>query len=260
MNRETKKENQKARGKSVARLSPGCLRKSRTKTKESFMKKLIGILMLLLLLAPWGLARAQPAVIVAALDLTANYQSQAEAKKIIAGVISGLRSGDVFHLQTILERSYGPQGSVLRIQIPEPVAKPQNQYDRHGWIRYRQSLRSIRQAKINAIRKLAALKPTAAVKRDLYGALLAAEEKFNSESANAKRFLMIASNMRPSWHYTTLPKLEGVTVHAVAFSSGTDPDYVGRLKAQWRKVLLKTCLADSVGFFPVGVKYQLKLD
>ncbi len=219
-----------------------------------------GLVLWLMVQAIAGIANAEPAVVVAGMDLTATYNNQPEAKMIIAKVINSLRPGDVIHLHTIVKRSYGPESSVFRAEIPRPIDKPKNQYDRRGWFLYKQSLRKARLAKIWAIKSLAALKQTQALKRDLYGFLNAAEEKFNNEAPKAKRFLLIASTMQPSWHYQTLPDLAGVEIHVVGFSAGQDPDYVRRLVRSWKKVLLNSCHAKSVSFFPLGVNYQLKLD
>ena len=220
---------------------------------------LVGLAVLLILLVSGGVAWSKTVVAVG-LDLTATYRNQAEAKKVIAGLIVSLKPGDVLYLQTIVAKSYGPDCSVLRVEIPRPMERPKNKYARRQWAAYRASLGKIRAVKINAIRTLALLKPTQTKLRDIYGFLHAASDKLAAEPTKAKKLILVASNMRPSVQYKSNPNLKGVSVHIVAFSSGNDVDYVNRLKRTWRRILKKSFKAAEVRFFPVGVKYELAAD
>ena len=205
-------------------------------------------------------AAAKPAVIVGAIDVTRTYHQQNHAKQILARIIQSMRPGDVFHLLLISDHSYGPISWVLRVQMPDPGVKPESPYDRLAWAKYRKSLERIKQEKVRAIRTLALLKQTGTERRDVYGNLRMAEDLFARESPKAKKYLILASNLKPSFHYKSLPNLSGVTVHAVAFDPGWDADYSRRLVSNWKKVFLKSCGVQSVSFFPVGSLYQLKLD
>ena len=217
-------------------------------------------LSLVLMLLTSTAASAKPAIIVTAIDITRTYHHQNHAKQILARIIQSMRPGDVFHLLLISDRSYGPQSWVLRIQIPDPGAKPKNQYDRLAWANYRKSLQRVKTEKVKAIRTLALVRQTGTAKRDVYGALRMAEDLFKREAPKAKRYLILASSLKPSFHYKSLPRLSGVTVHAVAFDPGWDADVSRNLQRAWRKVFLNSCQADSVSFFPVGANYRLKLD
>ena len=137
-------------------------------------------------------AAAKPAVIVGAIDVTRTYHHQNHAKQILARVIQSLRPGDVFHLLLISDRSYGPKSWVFRAQIPNPGAKPTNDYDRLAWAHYRKSLQKVKTEKVRAIRTLALVRQTGTAKRDVYGALRMAEDLFKREALKAKRYLILA--------------------------------------------------------------------
>lgn len=226
----------------------------RNTPREKLMRKIILSICLVFSVSTVALAKS---VVVFGLDETGSYELRRQGVVILKGVVQQLQPQDVLYVRRITDQSYVDQKcTVLRLAIPSLPEKPKNNFDMKSRTKWQQAAQSCELLKAKAIKAIDEIQPVKAPKTDIWGFLLAAQERLNQEPDEAQKFILVSSDMKDNVLYKPDLKLNGIRIMVVGFEKQADPVASRKLENQWREQLLKKG-AQSVEFFSADMPLHI---
>ena len=226
----------------------------RNTTFRKVTPKMIIVVGLILLLSGDAMAKS---VVVFGLDETGSYELRRQGVVILKGIVQQLQPEDVLYVRRIIDQSYVDQKcTVLRLAIPALPEKPKNNFDMKSRTKWQQATQSCELLKAKASRAIDEIQPVKAPKTDIWGFLLAAQERLNQEPDEAQKFILVSSDMKDNVQYKPDLMLNGIRIMVVGFERQADPVATRKLENQWREQLLKKG-AQSVEFFSADMPLHL---
>ena len=226
----------------------------RNTTFRKVTPKMIIVVGLILLLSGDAMAKS---VVVFGLDETGSYELRGQGVVILKGIVQQLQPEDVLYVRRIIDQSYVDQKcTVLRLAIPALPEKPKNNFDMKSRTKWQQATQSCELLKAKASRAIDEIQPVKAPKTDIWGFLLAAQERLNQEPDEAQKFILVSSDMKDNVQYKPDLMLNGIRIMVVGFERQADPVATRKLENQWREQLLKKG-AQSVEFFSADMPLHL---